>query len=293
MSTIKRCFHSRHPDGFLIEVDYSQLEVIVLAHLTRDPTLTSDILSGMDMHTVRAAELFNVPEKDVTKEMRTFTKTFSFQLQYGSGPKNMAETTGASIDLAKQFIANYYARYPMVKQWQDDRIEEVKKNACPILKNTPSCLQVYEGHYTSETGRRYVFETYDPPAWMRNPSPLQFSPTQIKNYMIQGTATGDIVPMMLGELYSAIKNWEGHHGVKNQILMINTVHDSILLDVPQKHLIDAINLIEEVLKNTTNFYFETFKKRFNLPLRFEIEVGKNWEDMVSVNKIKEKVDSVV
>ncbi len=81
MSVIKQCFRSRYPiSGVLLEVDFSQLEIVGVAILSGDKALKSDIISGRDMHTVRAAELFGKPEKDVTKAERKIAKALSFQL---------------------------------------------------------------------------------------------------------------------------------------------------------------------------------------------------------------------
>ena len=93
--SIKDCFISRWgSDGYLMEVDFSQLEVVALAILSGDPVLKDDLLSGRDMHRMRAAELFGIPEASVTDGQRQLCKQLSFQLQYGAGYKSMAEKNG-------------------------------------------------------------------------------------------------------------------------------------------------------------------------------------------------------
>src|SRR3990167_6042155 len=124
MSRIKECFTSRFHLGVLMEADYKQLEVCVLAVLSGDKQLKSDLLSGMDLHELRAKELFRTVA--VTKEQRRIAKALSFQLQYGSGPNNMAVNLGIPINVAKAFINLYYERYPAVADWQNANIALVK-----------------------------------------------------------------------------------------------------------------------------------------------------------------------
>ncbi len=118
MSRIKECFTTRFENGKIVNADFSQLEVVGLAILSLDRQLIDDIKSGRDMHVVRAAELLGIAESAVTKQQRQLAKMLSFQLQYGSGARNMAEQNKIHINLAKKFIEQYYERYKDVKQWQ-------------------------------------------------------------------------------------------------------------------------------------------------------------------------------
>jgi len=274
---IKDCFPSRFKDGYLLQADYSQLEVIVLAIITGDIQLKHDILSGMDMHTVRAAELFGIPEDAVTKEQRKIAKSFSFSLQYGAGYKSMAAKQGVSEDLAKKFIENYYNRYPQVKEWQEQRILEVKKNRKPTKRKTPKGFPIGVSYYASPTGRRYVFYEQDAPEYMHKYQQFtSFSPTNIKNYMIQGTATADIVPLCMGKLYRELR--KNSHLVK-KALLINTIHDSVMMDVEAKVLKETAVLTKKVLEGGVEHVKEYFNMDVDLPLKVDIEVGRTWGSM--------------
>ena len=124
MSKIKECFVSRHEDGMIWEMDYAQLEVFGLAVLSKDQQLKDDLKSGIDMHCQNAAKMYGAGYADVKawytdptsaqhklwKERRSVAKVFSFQLQYGSGARNMAESQGVQVKLAENFIAAYYER---------------------------------------------------------------------------------------------------------------------------------------------------------------------------------------
>ena len=136
MSEIKHCFVSRFPEGVIVEADFSQLEVIGLAALSRDPLLIEDLLAGRDMHRYFAAQLFNCTEDQVTKAQRTLTKRFTFQLQYGGGAAGLAKKNGVSKEVAERFIGTYYGRYSVVKAWQDSVMEAVKASAVSCGRTT-------------------------------------------------------------------------------------------------------------------------------------------------------------
>lgn len=277
-SSVKKYFISRYTDGMIMEVDYSQLEIVVLAHLSQDEQLIQDIKDGIDMHTVRAAEMFRIPESAVTKDQRTLAKRFSFQLQYGSGAKNMAEKNGTTVETAQAFIDAYYRRYPQVKNWQEEVKMEVLSNRTMSTKKTPQGRPAGVSVIQSETGRLYTFTETDAPDWMRRwgtaRTNTSFKPTELKNYMVQGTATGDIVPMMLGKVY----RWLISSEYADKACLINTVHDSIVLDV-QADVCYYIGVeLKKILQDAPKYYENIFGYKFTLPLNVEVTCGKNWQD---------------
>jgi DNA polymerase-1 len=232
------------------------------------------------MHTVRAAELFGKVESDVTPAERKTAKAFSFMLQYGAGAKHMAAETGHHLDVARDFIKNYYARYPMVKQWQDDNIELAKKNAVPTGRKTPKGYPETYSTLHSETGRQYTIVGRDAPDFMTEKGVyVSPSPTEIKNYPIQGGATGDIVPMMLGIVH--------RHLLKGEIGMhcrlIGTVHDSILLDAEGEWVYNIGNEVKKLMEDAPRIYEKIFGVKFSLPLKVEVEVGETWGSMVELD----------
>lgn len=274
MSDIKDMFTSRWAEGQLLNADFSQLEVIVLAILSNDEQLKDDILSGKDMHVVRAAELFGIPERDVTKRQRKIAKGFAFSLQYGAGAKSMAAKNSVAVELAQQFIDNYYARYPMVEAWQKDIAEQVVNSRVPSGKYTPAGYSRGQSTIQSPTGRLYTFLEYDAPAWARTKDP-RFSPTEMKNYLVQGTATADFVALFRGQVYRRMLQ-EDYGGC----VAINTVHDSVMFDCPSlthaKEL--AIMLVEEARK-LPELIEKIWGMRVELPLPIDIEVGPTWGNL--------------
>lgn len=275
MPNIKECFTSRYSDGWIIEADFSQLEIIVLAHLCKDEQLIDDIQSGKDMHTVRAAELFDKAEADVSKKERKIAKALSFQLQYGSGATNMAEKNNIPVETARKFINNYYSRYPTLKEWQTSVANDIDKSKQLIAEHTAKGVPKHRGVWVSETGRRYVFNTTDAPDWMSEKT--SFKPTEIKNYPVQGTATGDIVPLVLGKIY----RWLVTSKWKGKVLLVNTVHDSIMFDALTSDLSEVANFCREVkglMEKAPDFYKEKFGVEFTLPLKVEVTYGESWKD---------------
>lgn len=274
MSDIKIYFKSRYgARGSIMEADFSQLEVIYLAHITKDAQLIADILSGMDMHTVRAAQLFGIPESMVTPDQRRTAKSFSFMLQYGAGAKHMAERTGHPEYVAQIFIDNYYSRYPDVANWQANILDAVEKSREVTTKHTHAGYPMHKGTIVSETGRRYTFFTGDSPEWMRRRGrPTSFKPTEIKNYPIQGGATGDIVPMILGEVYT----WLATTSLNEHVKLVATVHDSIVLDMPTEVCYHIGTDLKKIMEDAPKLYEQTFGIKFDLPLKVGISYGPSW-----------------
>lgn len=284
MSDIKAAFVSRWGEyGYLLEADFSQLEVIVLAVLSQDPQLMHDIRNKVDIHAVNAFELFG---SNFTEQQRKLAKRLSFQLQYGSGPGNMAKKNGIDISVARKFISNYYNRYPGVKKWQEEVLEAVKKSRQPSDKRSEFGTPLGIGTYTSITGRKYVFQEYENTFKYSARSPtrtstlgtreVSFKPTETANYPVQGFATGDIVPLVLGKLYRELSSVPE---LDKRVLLINTVHDSILLDCHQDCVDKAAHIVKHVMEEAPTHLKEEFGITFDLPLSVGIKIGRDWLEM--------------
>jgi DNA polymerase I-like protein with 3'-5' exonuclease and polymerase domains len=266
---IKQIFTSRFGDeGVIVEFDFNQLEVVALAHVTKDRQLIYDIVSGVDIHSALYKDMFG---RLPTKEERKPFKSRTFQLIYGAGAKAISKQAGCSLEEAKRFITVFYGRYKDVAKWHTEFAATVERFATNNINEEGIKDKFRSYTHQTETGRRYHFsEYYNEAEWSTRM--YNFSPTEMKNYPVQGLATGDIVPMMLGILFRKLVN-------KDYVKMVNTVHDSIMFDVhvAAKHLV-----IEEVLttlQNTHVHFFETFGKPLALKLNAGASVGKNWFNM--------------
>ena len=296
MSDIKKCFETRFEDGALVEMDYSQLEIIGLAVLSNDPVLKNDLREGRDIHCQNAADLYGANYLDVLQcykahdpewtKKRTLTKALSFALQYGAGAKSLAKDNGIPLKLAQKFITNYYDRYSTIKTWQEDNIEAVGASAIPSGRKTPKGYPTMKGFLEMRTGRVYEFEEYDAPSFLVEKGiHTSFSPTQIKNYPVQGFSTGDLVPFAIGE----IAKYLYYNKIEKDILIINTVHDSILFDcndvthaslAARRILFQHLRNLKDIMvsiRDDINSLWPGID--FALPLGVDSEYGKNWGDM--------------
>lgn len=274
--SIKECFTSRYVTGFLMEVDFSQLEVVALAILSKDPVLIKDLLDGTDMHRVRAAELFGINEWEVTAEQRQLAKQLSFQLQYGAGAKSLAERNSIPASVAANFITNYYARYVRVWDWQQEVAEKVRYSRAPSDKHTELGVPRGVGVWDSPTGRMYKFYEYD--GWKRGE--VNFSPTEMKNYPVQGFATGDIMALYRGRLY--------RHVINNRpvgVHLINTVHDSVMFDVLD---VDVMLQVNQMCADQATRLPKLLKDLWGIdcpvPFKVECKYGKTWATMVKLSE---------
>ena len=265
---IKQIFNSRFNDGVIVEVDFNQLEVVALAHVTRDKQLIKDISGGVDIHSALYEGLFG---RKPTKEERKPFKARTFQLIYGAGAKAIAKQAGCSLDEAKKFVDVFYTRSPQVAKWHTEFAEQVERESTYELNEDGLREKVKTFVLHTETGRKFLFKEYfNEGSWSTRT--YNFSPTELKNYPIQGLATGDIVPMMLGIIFRAL---EGRDDVK----MVNTIHDSLMFDVAGSAATGFIKEITNILKDTHKYFEERFKVPLALKLNAGVSVGKNWFDM--------------
>jgi DNA polymerase I-like protein with 3'-5' exonuclease and polymerase domains len=265
---VKDVYTSRYSGGSIIEVDYSQLEVVGLAHLTQDGQLMYDMSHGVDMHLENAATLFGCSKSKVDKEMRRQAKVGTFQLQYGAGATTISEQSGLTMAQAKALIDAYYTRYPTIKAYHSHVRNQVMLSRKPTKGFTDKGLPRGEGKYVSITGRQYVFREYDAPSWSTDD--VSFSPTEMKNYPVQGFATADIVPLMLGKVLRNVMT------KYDKVKMINTVHDSILFDAHPDVLDDFLRDVTAELSLTGEYLNKIFDINVEIPFPFDIELGSSW-----------------
>lgn len=271
MSRIKEAFVSRFDGGVILNLDFSQLEVNGLAILSQDQQLIEDILAGRDMHRYFASQLFGITEAEVTKAQRDVVKKFTFALQYGSGAKGLAAKNGTSVEVAQAFIDTYYARYTGVKAWQERVEAAVRASRRNTGERTPDGYPIGVGEYESITGRLYFFfEKAD----FRGEASLK--PTEMKNYPVQGLATGDIMALFRARVYRRwiTLPWRAH------CLPINTVHDSVMFDCSSMEYAKQMKvLMDEVVASLEGELKRLWGIDLPVPLKTETEAGPSWADM--------------
>ena len=263
-----------HPDyDLILSADYSQLEVVVLAQLAGPGRLREDILSRVDIHTALLSMRVGVPYEELKAIIdnqddpnhshwvaeRKINKRMSFQLQYGAGAESMAQKLGLEPSVTRQFIKSYYSRYPEVKKLQEKWINLVEQRATPSGRRSVSGYPVKYGWLDSQTGRKYVFYEQDnPPHLRKRYGNVSFNPPNIKNYPVQGLATGDLVPIGVANLNDRILN----EGIYNKFALANTVHDSVV-GYTQK---DFVDIAAKMVKDELEGVAEYVKNRYNMEL---------------------------
>ena len=268
---VKRAFISRHgANGSILELDYSQLEMVWLAYIADDKVLQDDINSGRDMHRELYKEMYGRYPTDA--ERKPF-KRFSFLLVYGGGANTLVAQSGCDKATAKKFIDTFYRRYSGVKLYHESIVREAKASRS-VWYDKGQLRYQYER--VMPWGRKYVFNTYQ----SDYTGEQEFSPTELKNYPIQGSATGDMVPMMVGLLQRKLEE-AGYYqaGTANLVM---TVHDSVVIDCTNEVLYNVAKLAKEVLENAPHYISTYLGIKFPCRLSVGVEAGPNWQDKTDI-----------
>ena len=231
------------PDKLLVSADYSQIELRLLAHVTGDKEMVRAFNADEDIHVTTASALFGVPEAEVTGEMRRRAKTVNFAVIYGMSEFGLARDLGVSTPVAREWIANYFGRYPGVLEYKERMIAQAQR----------------EGFVTTLMGRR----RYLPEITSRNRNFREFAERAAVNTPIQGTAA-DIIKMAMVQIDALLREEEF------QTRMILQVHDELLFEAPQEEKDRLVSRIRAIMEGV-------------LPLRVRLKVdisaGPNWADM--------------
>jgi len=265
---IKAAYISRWGEaGRIVEFDYQQLEMAGLAVVSGDVQLIHDINHGVDMHSELYKAMYGrLPSKEERKPF----KRLSFGLVYGAGAKVLSEQAGCTVEEAKTFIKVFYNRYKGVAVYHKAIIDEAQIGRKLTKQHTPKGHPVGAYLKVSPTGRMYAFKEYDN-EWKGG---VSFSPTELKNWPVQGFSTGDVVPHMLGVLVAGLVNSD----IGEKALPIMTVHDSLEFDVHVSVLDEFVKRAGAVLRNTSYIISKHFGIPIPVKLNVGCSVGYNWGD---------------
>ena len=204
--------------GFeLLSVDYSQIELRILAHYSEDPQLCKAFAEDLDVHTATAAEIFSVPISDVTSEQRRSAKAVNFGIAYGQGAFGLAESLGISRREATEIIERYFAKFPGVRSYIDSTIELAKK----------------QGYVETLFGRRRYMDELKSP----NPAMRKFGERAAINAPIQGTAS-DIVKLAMIRVVP-----------RTHCQLLLQVHDELIFEGTQAQIAVDQDVVRSVLEN--------------------------------------------
>ena len=235
------------PEWTLLGADYSQIELRILAHYSRDEGLMAAFLNGEDIHAATAASVYGVAINDVDSEMRRVAKIMNFGVLYGLSPFGIRQQTGFSAEEGKAFIDTYFTNYPGIRGYIEGIKEQVKQDGYveTLMGRRRRINEVHSSNFhTRAAGERMAV-----------------------NMPIQGTAA-DIVKIAMINIQQRM----GALGMRSK--MILQVHDELIFEVPRDELGHMQAIITELMPTAVPPHVG-----FEVPLEVEMKVGDNWGDM--------------
>ncbi|MFA7364778.1 MAG: DNA polymerase I, partial [Patescibacteria group bacterium] len=226
----------------LLSIDYSQIELRVMAHLSGDAKLTKAFKEGQDIHTFTAASINNIKLEEVSDKLRQQAKAINFGIIYGQGPHGLSQTAQISYQEARDFIDKYFKIYSGVKKYSDKIIKNAEKNL-----------------YTETLmGRKRPIPEINSSEIMKKKAAERMA----INSPIQGTAA-DILKLAMIEIHKEIKE-------KEDIKMLLQVHDELIFEVRSDKVEEYCENIKKIMENIINL---------NVPLTVNAYSGNNWGQM--------------
>lgn len=241
---IRNAFAPKDKENYLIlSADYSQIELRLLAHITEDKHLSEAFNSGIDVHTLTASKVFEVPVEEVTKEMRYKAKAVNFGIIYGQSKYGLAKALGISNKEAEEFISKYFATYPRVKAYMEGTILEAEK----------------KGYVETIFGRKRYLETE---LASSNAMIREFGKRAAINQPMQGTAA-DLMKIAMIEFSKKLKE----NNLKSK--MIIQVHDELVVEVLKSELDVVTKLVKGAME---------LNQPLSVPLVVDVNVGESWKE---------------
>ena len=237
---IRQAFEPSKGNKF-ISADYSQIELRVMAHMSKDEGLLEAFREGQDVHSKTASEVFDVGIKDVTPDLRRNAKAINFGLIYGISAFGLGKQLGISRNLAAEYMAMYFEKYPDVKKYMESTKEFASQN----------------GYVETLFGRRLYLKDINATNAMRR----QASERAAINAPVQGTAA-DIMKIAMINMHKAIKTQ------KSKAKLILQVHDELILDTPKDEIDKIVSLVTDSMMGAANL---------DVPLEIDIGIGDNWD----------------
>lgn len=224
----------------LVDADYSQIELRVLAHMAGDETMRKAFTDNIDIHTVTASEVFGVPIDQVTPLMRSRAKAVNFGIVYGIGAFSLSKDIGVTVREAQKYIDNYLARFSAIDSYMKKTIEQAKA----------------DGYVSTLEGRR----RYLPELAASNFNTRSFGERVARNAPIQGTAA-DIIKIAMVRVDERLKR----EGLEARLIL--QVHDELIVEAPAFESMQVAMLLQEEMENAV---------KLTVPLTAEASMGETW-----------------
>ena len=235
-----RAYFIARPGCVLVDADYSQIELRILAHITGDEHMQQAFRNGEDIHRSTAAKIYNLPVEQVTPRLRSSAKAINFGIMYGKGAYSLSKDIGVSVKEADAFLKNYLAAFPKVSSYMEKTIADAK--AC--------------GYVSTLFGRRRSL----PELASANRNIRASGERMARNTPIQGTAA-DVIKLAM------VRVWRRLRDEKMESRLILTVHDELIVEAPEAEAEKAAAILREEMEGCV---------QYAVPLSTEVHEGKNW-----------------
>ena len=235
-----RAYFVARPGCVLVDADYSQIELRILAHVTGDEHMQQAFLTGEDIHRSTAAKIYGLPLEQVTPRLRSSAKAINFGIMYGKGAYSLSKDIGVSVKEADAFLKNYLATFPKVSGYMDKTISDAR-----------NC-----GYVSTLFGRRRSL----PELTSNNHNIRASGERMARNTPIQGTAA-DVIKLAM------VRVWRRLRDEKMESRLILTVHDELIVEAPEAEAAKAAAILQEEMEGCVNYA---------VPLSTEVHQGKNW-----------------
>lgn len=239
---IRKAFIAENSNYTLVDADYSQIELRVLAHISQDPKLMEAFINNEDIHQKTASEVFHVLKEDVSSELRDRAKAVNFGIVYGISDYGLSMDLNISRNEAKEYIDNYLANYIMVKKYMEDIVEEGKK----------------KGYVETILHRR----RYVPELTAKNFNIKSFGERIAMNTPIQGSAA-DIIKMAMVKVYNQLKK----RNLRSRLIL--QVHDELIIEATRDEVDEIKDMLKDLMENAI---------KLKVPITVDLEVGDSWYD---------------
>ena len=224
----------------LVDADYSQIELRILAHITGDEHMQQAFLNGADIHRSTAAKIYHISESEVTPQLRSASKAINFGIMYGKGAYSLSKDLGIPVKEADTFLKTYLDTFPKVDGYMKDCIAHAKD----------------KGYVETLFGRRRAL----PELASSNFQVRASGERMARNTPIQGTAA-DIIKLAM------VHVWQRLRDEKLQARLLLQVHDELIVEAPEEEIDEVKRILKEEMENVVHY---------SVPLTTEVSVGKTW-----------------
>lgn len=290
-SDVKSVFVSRFTGGWIVQSDFTSLEIYVQAILTNCKQMILDLLQKLDMHVVRLSQklgktyeeiyhLYKSGDHDI-KVGRTHAKVFSFQRAYGAGVAKISKSTGIPVEDVEALIRAETERYPEVDEFYAKLTQEIIGNRVPTSRFVQHPVvpgvtcQLGRSHYFTPDGTMYSYsESPAPDFIVKHKDPAvraaqSFSPTEIKNYVVQGTGA----MWAKAAMALVVRAFYKHKNFGGLALLVNQVHDAVYGDFDDSVKVQAAALLHACMEEASAYMEHTFKWHIKCPVPTETKIG--------------------